>query len=279
MYGDTVAERTILHIGAMKSATTYLQGACEANADALAEAGIHWLGARLNFEAVGDLLSDAPSTGHWRRLRQAVARHEGAALVSNELMSIRGRAAARKIVRRLGTPVDVIITARDLARVVPSQWKTGQENHRPVAWTDFMAALMADDHEQEAVRWFWRRQDLPAIVDRWAPLAANITVVTVPPPGTALEVVSDRFAEALGCDGTVLSRPSSKPPAGRVHPSLTDAERGWAHTRSTALVESLQSRDVRVVGSLSDLVSAPAPLTVARQRDPNLSSVGLKTFG
>jgi hypothetical protein len=252
-----MAERTILHIGTMKSATTYVQGACEANADNLAEARIRWPGAKLNFQAIDDLLGDAPPDGHWRRLRRAVARERGTVLVSNELISIRKFAAARKIVKRLGTPIDVIITARDLARVVPSQYATGQKRGHSIAWSDFIAALVADDREEQDVRWFWRRQDLPAIIDRWAPLAASITLVTVPPPGSALEVVTDRFAEALGCDPAVFSRPSTKSPLVQVHPRLTDAERGWAHARSTALVESLHSRDIRVIGSLSDLLSSP----------------------
>lgn len=252
-----MAERTILHIGTMKSGTTYIQGACEANADDLAEAGIRWLGTRLNFQAVSDLLTDAPPVGHWRRLRRAVAREQGTVLVSNELISIRNAAAARKIVRRLGTPVDVIITARDLARVVPSQYATGQEQGHSIAWSDFIAALLADNREEKDVRWFWRRQDLPTIIDRWAPLADSITLVTVPPSGNPLEVVTDRFAEALGCDPAVFSRPSIGQPPRRVHPSLTDAERAWAHARSTAMVESLRSRDVRVIGSLSDLLSPP----------------------
>lgn len=251
-----MAERTVLHIGVMKSATTYLQGACEANADTLQDAGLLWVGSRLNFYAMNDLLIPGPPTGSWRQLRAAVRAHSGVALVSNELLSVRGPAAARKLVRRLGTPVDVVITARDLARVIPSQWKTGQLNGRPTPWAEFITALVADDHAHQAVRWFWRRQDVARIVDRWRPLAESVTLVTVPPPGAAPEIIAERFAVALGQVPTLFARPSSKPPVSPVLPELTASQHAWACDRSAVLVDALQAREVRVVGTLDDLLSS-----------------------
>jgi hypothetical protein len=251
-----VAERTVLHIGVMKSATTYLQGACEANADTLQDAGLLWIRSRLSFQAMNDLLIPGPPTGDWRELRTSVRAHSGAALVSNELLSIRGPAAARKVVRRLGTPVDVVITARDLARVIPSQWATGQANGRTTPWEEFIAALMADEQDHHAVRWFWRRQDIPRIVDRWGPLAESVTLVTVPPRGAAPEVIAERFAVALGQVPTLFARPSSRPPTSRVRPELTASQHAWACDRSAGIVDALKDRGVRVVGSLDDLLSS-----------------------
>lgn len=253
-----MAVRTVLHVGAMKSATTHLQGTCDANTDALAAAGYQWLGAERNFAAVHDLL-DGDGTGQWRRLRRAIAQHPGTALVSNELISIRGPAASAKLARRLGTPVEVIVTARDLARVIPSQWKTGHENHRPTPWDEFIAALVGDDREHEAVRWFWRRQDIRRIVEKWSPLADSVTLVTVPPAGSAGDEITRRFATALGLDLSVLAKPSLRVPIRRrvPYPELTDAERGWAQERSALIAKELGELDIPVIGSLSDLVSRP----------------------
>lgn len=248
-----MAARTVLHIGAMKSATTYLQGTCDANVDALSNAGILWPGSRLCFDAVRDLLGPGPPTEKWRELRQGMARHPGTVLLSNELLSMRAPWAARKLVRRLGTPVEIIITARDLARVVPSQWQTGQEYWGTPPWPEFIQALVTDDYEHRAVRWFWRRQDIARIVDRWAPRAESITLVTVPPHGSALTMISDRFAAALGHTSDLFQKPSLKPPVDRAHPQLTASEHTWVAERSARLVNELKARNLRIVGSLDDL--------------------------
>ena len=55
-----MASRLYLHMGTMKSATTYLQALCDGNADALAKLDLGWLGSAANFSAIADFYDDAP---------------------------------------------------------------------------------------------------------------------------------------------------------------------------------------------------------------------------
>jgi len=50
--------------------------------------------------------------------------------------------------------------------------------------------------------WFWRRQDLPLIVTKWREVVTTgrMFLVTVPPAGSAADIVEHRFASVLGVD-------------------------------------------------------------------------------
>ncbi len=60
-----MARRVFFHIGTMKSATTYLQGLCSANAQLLAEQGVLWPSGDLPFLAVAEIVGrDTERPGH-----------------------------------------------------------------------------------------------------------------------------------------------------------------------------------------------------------------------
>ena len=209
-----MARRVFLHIGTMKSATSYVQDLCDHNRAALAAQGVLWTKSGENFLATDDLLGTRrlrPGLdGAWRRLADALGQHEGDALVSNELLAPINPRKRRLLVSELA-PAEphVVITARDLGRVIPSQWQTGARNRNTVGWTDYVEALQRDDPDDEVVSGFWRRQDLAEIVTRWSrhvPID-RITVVTVPRSGTAPEVFGRRFASAFGVDATTFEQP------------------------------------------------------------------------
>jgi hypothetical protein len=205
-----MARRLHLHVGTIKSATTYVQAICDANVEPLARRGLLWLGAAANFSAVADLYGTTRPDEYgaeampWPALVNRLDEHEGDALISNELLSLRG---PRKIGLLFDSlpPVEthVVVTARDLARVTVSQWQE-RARHRPTGpWDEFMARLTRDGaHDDPDVAWFWRRQDLPRLVRAWAAKAGieNVTVVTVPSSGSPAGVVGERFFGVLGID-------------------------------------------------------------------------------
>jgi hypothetical protein len=203
-----MARRLFLHVGTIKSATTYVQAVCDANTERLAERGLLWLGAAANFSAVADLYGTARPDEYgvdamaWPSLVRRVEEHDGDALVSNELLSLRG---PKKVALLFGSlpPVEtqVIVTARDFARVTVSQWQE-RARHRPTGgWDEFMARVTsAESHSDPEVAWFWRRQDLPRLVETWSAHVGveNVTVVTAPPTGSPPGLLGERFFGVVG---------------------------------------------------------------------------------
>jgi hypothetical protein len=222
-----MARRVFLHVGVMKSATSYLQDLCDTNRDRLLAQGLLWTKSGDNFLATDDLLGTRRTRpgldGAWRRLADRIEAHDGDALVSNELLAPVNQRKRTRLVKALEpAEASVVITARDIARVIPSQWQTGARNRSTVGWHEYMDALVADDGNEVAAG-FWRRQDLPAIVESWAEQVSleRVTVVTVPPPGTAPAALGERFASALGISSDGLEQPqSSNPSVGLVSAEL-----------------------------------------------------------
>src|SRR6188768_3753709 len=100
-----MARRIYLHIGVMKSATSYLRGLCEQNREQLAAAGVYWCPDDLRYQAVRDLLGKARGTPNvekdWAHLLEGLRGHPGDALLSNELLTGMGARQVRRVVRAL----------------------------------------------------------------------------------------------------------------------------------------------------------------------------------
>jgi hypothetical protein len=212
-----MARRLFLHIGTVKSATTYLQATCDDSAVALADRGILWLGSAANFSAVADFYGTArpdeygAQTMPWSALVSRIDDHDGDALVSNELLSLRGPKKVAALVRAL-PDVDphVVVTARDFARVIVSQWQEHARNRPTGTWPDFLDRLTASgSRDDPEVAWFWRRQDLPRLVATWGKEVGvdNVTVVTVPPRGESSTLIARFFGVVGMVDADALTVP------------------------------------------------------------------------
>jgi hypothetical protein len=228
----------------MKSATSYLQGLCEQNREQLAAAGIYWCPEDLRYQAVKDVLGKPRRTPNaakgWDRVVEDLRGHPGDALLSNELLAGLGIRQVRRLVGALPeAEVRVVITARDLARIIPSHWQTTIKNGRTWTWREFAAAVCADgpaettapadgreDGEEASAAdgaavgrtasdtndWFWRKHDLPSIVARWAQVVPveRISLVTVPPDSSDVERVAARFGSVVGIDVAGLEQPDTR---------------------------------------------------------------------
>jgi hypothetical protein len=216
-----MARKVFVHVGTMKSATTYLQELAHGNAQRLAEQGVLWPSPDLPFLALAELLGrDQERPGHagaWAELVRSIADHPGTGVFSNELLAPIGRASVRRIVAAFQpAEVGIVITARDLSRVIPSHWQTTLKNGSTTPWAQFAAAVCAEPAQRAAVArnldigsWFWRRHDVPAIIDRWSRQVPpqQITVVTVPPAGSDPRLVGERFARTIGVSTDGFKQP------------------------------------------------------------------------
>lgn len=208
-----MARKVFVHAGTMKSATSYVQALCNCNVDVLAESGVLWTWSQTNFLATGDLLGTRHERrglhGAWQALKGRIDDWDGDALISNEMLAEKTPAGMRTLVSALGpVEVHVVITARDLARIIPSQWQTGIRNRGTGTYDDFLRSLI-NDPEDGHTRRFWRKQDVAAIVRRFSRVVPleRISVVTVPPPGSDHTIVGERFATVLGVDAADFVQP------------------------------------------------------------------------
>lgn len=197
---------TLLHIGTMKSGTSYLQDTLHRNRDALEAVGVRYLGR--GTRAVWDVLGLRPpsekSEGAWDRLvHQAKNSASPVRLLSMEMLStalddeVGGLVAAFE-----PDPVEVVITARDIARVIPSAWQNSVKHGSKLTFPDFVDAVMRPTHDRGPSERFWKQHDVLAIATRWAAVvgADKVHLVTVPRSGDAPNLLWERFCTVVGVD-------------------------------------------------------------------------------
>lgn len=196
-----MAERVVLHVGLMKSGTTFIQGRLNANRTLLADQGILFPGPNWSRHSRGvtDLL-DAPHAkpGSWASLRDEIAAHAGTGIISMEYL---GPILPAKIAKVVGefpdTNLQIVLTVRDLGRCVPAMWQETVKNRRTWTWPEYLRAI---EKGGDAGKAFWRQQGAGKITRRWADAvgADHVTVVVVPPPGAPSELLWDRFSQTVG---------------------------------------------------------------------------------
>jgi hypothetical protein len=212
-----------LHIGLHKTGTSYLQGLWAANRAGLADQGVHYCGAdgepaqRLAaMDALGHRArgtDDTRVSGQWQALVDATARSAlPVALVSAEGLSVARPRQVRQIVASFpDREVHVVVTCRDLGRVLVSSWQEAVKNDGTWTWPQYAAAVAdPDGRGRSPGRGFWLAQDLPAILAtwrRWVP-ADRIHVVTVPPPAAAPGELHRRVGAVVGYDPAALTAPA-----------------------------------------------------------------------
>ena len=198
----------VLHVGLMKSGTTFVQQQLFAQKDTLREAGVlvpcrSW-GRQVG--AAKDVLRGS-NQGTWDELAGEVRDHDGRSVVSVELLGPGGRPQRRRVAESLRPHrIEVVITARDLNRQLVSLWQETLQNGRVWDCSDYLAGaeLMVppgpgpDVEVPETGRTFWRQQDLHRIATSSAEVADRVSIVTVPPPGGPRDLLLRRFTEAAG---------------------------------------------------------------------------------
>lgn len=198
-----MADRVVLHVGLMKSGTSYVQDRMVAAPDELAAHGVLFPGTvwRDQVVAVSDAIgvrkrAEGEFDGAWERMAGQVRAWSGTAVVSMEFL---GPASDEGIARVVGSfpagSVEVVVTARDLGRTLPAMWQESLKNGKSWSWREYLAGVRRG--EGPGVN-FWRQQDAVAVVRRWSDAvgADRTALVTLPPPGAAPETLWERFCAA-----------------------------------------------------------------------------------
>ena len=204
-----------LHVGLYKTGTTTIQGALAATASQLEAQGVLFPGDhRVQRLAAYDLLGQrvggedrGEAAGGLGRLLDLVDAHDGpTVVVSEEELSLARPRQARRLVRGLaGHRVHVVVGARDMARTLVSAWQQTIVNGGTTSWQDFVASVRGQDGAPPSagVSFHWRH-DLLRVLDTWASAVPDdrIRLVTVPPRGSAPDLLLARFASAAGLPET-----------------------------------------------------------------------------
>lgn len=212
----------VLHVGLPKSGTSFLQRSLAENVEALGDRGVLYpqtdddvmfraaLDVRGNHKAWGRRRKDVE--GAWDQLAGEAHAHTGTTVISHEIL---GAACRRQVDRAMsmlkGLDVHVLVTARDPARQLVSEWQEGVKHGRRHTFAEFEAGVRAG-HDGVAHR-FQAAQDLPGVLGRWGHWlpADRVHLVTGPPDGAEPGLLWSRFGEVVGFD------PDGFPPAGPGH--------------------------------------------------------------
>jgi hypothetical protein len=211
-----------LHIGTMKTGTTFLQKLLIENKERLAASGYLFPGAswKSQIRAAQEIARATPrdpvlkaeAHGAWEALVKEMAAHSGAAsIVSMEFLSHAGPGEARAAVASLApAEVHVVLTVRDATAIIPAQWQTSVRSGHTETWQDFRTGVRRADglrgrlgrfSDPTAAR-FRRFHDVARMLEAWGAQvpAERLHVVTVPATAADPRVLWERFAGVIGLD-------------------------------------------------------------------------------
>jgi hypothetical protein len=299
-----MGQRVILHVGAMKSGTSYVQAMLYANQAALAERGVLVPGRTWSDQvrAAQDVLGLASArtgdiSGCWDRLVDEIAAYDGTAVVSMEFLGTAPPAVIQRIVDEWDD-LTAVVSARDINRGLASMWQETLQNGRTWTFADYLGGARDSrprrDRRPEDVtpagKTFWRQQNVVRLCRNWTVAGAQVVLLTVPPPGASRDVLRDRFLSVLGVtpDGLVAA-PDANEAIGaasaqvlrRVNELLDEAglpSPAGQHLRKTVLAKAVMAarRDSEPAIGLpvAPWVEAHAATMVAKLQELDIGLVG-----
>ncbi len=205
--------RAVVHVGLMKSGTTYLQSVLNRNRDRLREHGVLFPGAvyRDQIAAAREIRGSrrrsargSQVTGSWAHLAAQMCGWDGDSVFSQETVAAAGPRQIEWMLAELEPlQVHVVLTARDLARTLPSIWQERLRNDQAQTWPEFTELARGDGPPSER---FWRMHDIADVVERWSAAvpAERIHVVTVPGAGQSGRPLLERFCQVVGVPAASL---------------------------------------------------------------------------
>jgi hypothetical protein len=180
----------VVHIGPPKTGTTSLQGSFDRARAAVLAQGVRYVGPRRHSRRAVLAATEARTRRPWdaragqrewdRIIAEARSAGEPRLLFSSERLSHADAASIRRIVEGFDAGrVQVVVTLRPLAKILPSQWQQGVQAGQPRsldAWLEWVFAASPDDSRS---MWHWHRHD--RLVARWAEVVGidRMTVIVV----------------------------------------------------------------------------------------------------
>ena len=235
-----MARKVLVHVGAPKTGTSFVQDLLYSNRDALATQGILYPADRFDahFLAALDLMElqwgglEKQAVGAWDRLAEQVRGWHGSVIISHEILATASPEQVRRALDSFGdAEVHVLLSARDLVRQIPAEWQENVKHRRVVGYRAYLDKITDPARRGALASWFWGVQEVPDILARWGASLPpeRVHVVTVPPAGAPPGLLWERFAAVFGVDPQAYSSTT-----GRTNPSMGVPE--------TALIRRINER-------------------------------------
>jgi hypothetical protein len=207
--------KVMLHIGEPKTGTTFLQHVLWRNRAVLAAHGVILPGTHPqdHFRASQDLTGvelmandpDGSWTGEWEILAEESKLAPRLAVISHELFAAADERQVKQAVTALSpAEVHVVLTVRDIARLLPAEWQESVKHRSARSWEDWLGDVIdreasAPDRRQHG---FWQVHDTLDILATWSGYVPpqHVHVITAPPRGSNSGQLWRRFAGVLGVD-------------------------------------------------------------------------------
>ncbi|HET7182773.1 MAG TPA: hypothetical protein VFI15_11120, partial [Candidatus Limnocylindrales bacterium] len=209
----------ILHIGPPKTGTTALQAAFHLNRPACEAQGVHY--ASNGRHAMTAVLAGIDQPSPWSPTRKPPARWTWTRLLSNIRASTADRLvlsseffadASPEAIRRVVDEFDpariqVVVTLRPLARIIPSQWQQFVQNQLTVPFEEWVEALV-NQPRGTLTPVFWRRHRHDELVARWAQVVGPDRVTVIALDDRDRDMVLRVFERLTGLRaGTLVAEP------------------------------------------------------------------------
>jgi hypothetical protein len=235
-----VARRVLVHVGAPKTGTSFVQDLLFGNREALAAQGILYPADRFDahFLAALDLMElqwgglEKQAIGAWDRLAEQVRGWPGSVIISHEILATASPEQVRRALDSFGdAEVHILLSARDLVRQIPAEWQENVKHRRVVGYRAYLDKITDPSRRGALASWFWGVQEVPDILARWGASLPpeRVHVVTVPPAGAPPGLLWERFATVFG-----VAPADYTPTTSRTNPSMGVPE--------TALIRRINER-------------------------------------
>jgi hypothetical protein len=235
-----VARKVLVHVGAPKTGTSFVQDLLFSNREALAAQGILYPADRFDahFLAALDLMElqwgglEKQAVGAWDRLAEQVREWPGSVIISHEILATASPEQVRRAIDSFGdAEVHILLSARDLVRQIPAEWQENVKHRRVVGYRAYLDKITDPSRRGALASWFWGVQEVPDILARWGATLPpeRVHVVTVPPRDAPRGLLWERFATVFGVDPEAYSAST-----GRTNPSMGVPE--------TALIRRINER-------------------------------------
>jgi hypothetical protein len=209
----------IVHIGPPKTGTTALQAAFHLARSRTKRQGVHY--ASHGRHAMSAVLAGIeqpspwaadrkpPSKWNWNRLLNDIRSSKARRVVlSSEFFSDATPDAIRRVVGEIGPDViQIVVTLRPLAKIMPSQWQQFIQNQITISFDDWVDGVLNQPRDKVTPT-FWKRHRHDELVARWADVVGPERVTVVALDDADRDMVLRVFERLTGLAvGTLVAEP------------------------------------------------------------------------
>lgn len=205
----------LVHIGPHKTGTTTVQAALFAQREAISRQGVHYAGksrhdmgavlAATGRPAPNSRNKEAPPRAKWRTLlREIRSAREPRVVLSSEFLADARPDAIERIVDDLDpSRVQIAVTLRPLAKILPSQWQQYVQAGMRMGIQRWAEGIFSEESRGVSPS-FWYRHRHDRLIERWAEVvgAENVTAIVV--DDRDHEGILRTFEELLGLEDGML---------------------------------------------------------------------------